>query len=291
MTRLTLKNNYLLDMDRKNIADLIIARMRDLDIESLKSQYKNSSKINYLVIDDLLPSKVASDLNYFFPEKTYLKLRNQPQEKKYTAVNWESKSPIVEECLYSFQDERVIKLFSKICNIKDLSGDPELYAGGLSFMNKGCFLNPHIDNSHDRLRERYRRLNLLYYITESWDPSNDGGELFLYPDGIKFKPVKIPAKFNRLVIMRTDKKSLHGVSEITSNSLARKCISNYYFSYSSPSSKNYYHSTSFRGFKGEFLKDIFLRTNASLRTSIKFLTGNLFGKIINTGHHRKNNDQ
>ena len=274
-------------MNRDEIANLIIQRLKKEALNILKEKYKNSSKINYLVIEDLLPYELACKLDKEFPDKNLLELRSEPQEKKYIAVNWGSKGEIVENCLYAFQDERVVKMFSKICNIKDLSGDDELYAGGISYMNSGCYLNPHIDNSHDRLKKRYRRLNLLYYVTKDWNSYEDGGELMLFPNGIKSKTILIPTKFNTLVIMRTDNKSLHAVNKINSISSGRKCISNYYFSKASPLGKNYYHSTSFRGFKGEIIKDLYLRTNALLRTTIKSKTGNIFGRIINTGHHRK----
>ena len=273
---------------REVIADLIISRLKEDKIEKLKKKYQNSSKINYLIIDNLLPDDLASSLDKDFPNKSLLKLRSETQERKYMASSWESKNKLVEECLFSFQEEKVLKNISRICSIEDLTGDPELYAGGISFMNKDCFLNPHIDNSHDRLRKKYRRLNLLYYVTQDWDPKQNGGELLLYPNGIKKDPIFIETKFNRLVIMRTDNKSLHAVRKIKSNSSGRKCISNYYFSFSSPLGSNYYHSTSFRGFKGEKIKDIYFRVNALSRTSLKFITGNIFGKFINTGHHKKN---
>ncbi|KGF96922.1 hypothetical protein EU96_1561 [Prochlorococcus marinus str. MIT 9302] len=274
-------------MNRKEIASLIVKRIEEISIKQLQNQYRDSSKINHIVIDDLLPSEIALKLDDHFPEKQNLSLLSGPQERKYVAVDWESKSKLVEECLYAFQDERIITIISKVCQIDDLYGDPELYAGGLSYMNKGCFLNPHIDNSHDRLREKYRRLNLLYYVSTSLSKISDGGDLLLFPDGLKFDEIKIPAKFNRLVIMRTDNKSIHAVNPIQSSIAIRKCISNYYFSLSSPLSHDYYHSTSFRGFRGEKYKDLYLRLNAKLRTSIKSISGNLFGRFISTGHHRK----
>ena len=61
----------------------------------------------------------------------------------------------------AFQEKSILKIISQITNIKNLIGDPELYAGGVWSMSKGCFLNPHIDNSHDRNLENFRRLNLL----------------------------------------------------------------------------------------------------------------------------------
>ena len=181
----------------------------------------------------------------------------------------------------------MIDLIGEITRISDLIGDPELYAGGISSMSEGCFLNPHIDNSHDRNLEHYRRLNLLYYVNKDWIPEDSGGDLILYPKGIRKEEIQIPCKFNRLVIMRTDNRSLHGVRKVTTKNNRRKCISNYYFSKNSPSNKNYYHSTSFRGFKKEYIKGTFLRINALSRTVTKKIIYKLSGKSISTNYHKK----
>ena len=53
-------------------------------------------------------------------------------------------SPIIEEVIYSFQDERVVKIIGKICNLYDLYADSNLYAGGISTMENKQFLNPNL---------------------------------------------------------------------------------------------------------------------------------------------------
>ena len=97
-------------------------------------------------------------------------------------------------------------------------------------MDKSHFLNPHIDNSHDSNKLRYRRLNILFYISPGIKES-DGGNFELWDQRVK-KPLKIPSLFNRLVIMETTKTS-YSVDEVISN-VSRCCLSNYYFSKSSP---------------------------------------------------------
>jgi len=272
-------------MYRTDIARLIQNRIENIGVEKLRVDYLSSGSINHIVIDDLLPAELAALLCEKFPQESQLNLLDARQERKFVGVNFKDEQRIVEECIFAFQEEKILRLFSYICSIEDLVGDPELYAGGISSMSKSCFLNPHIDNSHDRLRTKFRRLNLLYYVSEEWS-SRDGGQLLLYPNGIKQESIEIDSSFNRLVIMRTDNKSLHGVKQITSEDNRRRCISNYYFSTSSPLNKDYYHSTSFRGFPGERKKDLLLRLNAFARTTFKSLTGNFIGKYINTGHHR-----
>lgn len=273
-------------MNRKEIANLIEARISEAGVESLKNQYQSSGSINHLIIDNLLPTGLANSISDSFPRESNLKLLNARQEKKYVGVEFAPEQKIIEECIYSFQENTLLKLFSSICSIQDIEGDPELYAGGISSMSNSCFLNPHIDNSHDRLRTKYRRLNLLYYVSRGWE-TLDGGQLVIYPNGIKNTPIEIDSLFNRLVVMRTDNKSLHGVKEVNSKVNRRKTISNYYFSKTSPTNEKYYNSTSFRGFPGETKKDIILRLNAFARTTIKSATGNFIGKYISTGYHRK----
>ena len=60
------------------------------------------------------------------------------------------------------------------------------------------------------------------------------------------------------------------------------CISNYCFSGSSPLGRNYYHSTSFRGFPGK-KKGHDITSNAMGRTAIKSIT-EILAKYFNTGH-------
>ena len=273
-------------MDRSQISNLILTRLNHLNINSLSDKYEQSGKINYIVIDNLLPYELASELSDLFPIEEELKHLNMLQENKFVGVHFSESQKLIEECLYSFQEKIVIEAISKITKIKDLVGDPKLYAGGISSMSKGCFLNPHIDNSHDLKMERYRRLNLLYYVNKEWNQKEDGGELVLYPKGIKNKEINIPIDFNRLVIMRTDNRSLHGVKKITSKLNRRKCISNYYFSDESPTKKNYYHSTSFRGFKNQSVKGAVLRLNALSRTYVKKIIYKFTKKSISTGHNR-----
>ena len=128
---------------------------------------------------------------------------------------------------FVFQDKRVIVAVSRITGHKVLMGDPLLYAGGISVMEKGHFLNPHIDNSHDYEQKNYRVLNLLYYCTPGWSVEN-GGNFELWNIDVT-EPTEVPSFFNRLVLMETNDRSWHSVNPVK-GSERRCCISNYYFS-------------------------------------------------------------
>lgn len=212
---------------------------------------------HYLVIDDLLPEKICHDLFNSFPNNLEgFYNRKSFRERKKTSANLNMYKKILHDGLYAFQDKKVINLISKITAIKFLEADKMLYAGGLSIMNKGDFLNPHIDNSHNISRNKYRRLNLLYYVTPNWEREN-GGNFELWDRSVSNKKT-ITSKFNRLIIMETNKNSWHSVSKVKIDK-NRCCLSNYYFSKNYPSqySKEYNHVTSFTGRPNEKFKRVY----------------------------------
>ena len=90
------------------------------------------------------------------------------------------------------------------------------------------FLNPHLDNSHDKERNRWRVLNLLFYVTPNWMDSN-GGHLEIWPEGLKQDQTTLYSRFNRLIVMATHDQSWHSVSPVVADA-SRNCVSNYYFS-------------------------------------------------------------
>lgn len=204
-----------------------------------------------------------------FPKKQDMLMLNDWRESKYVGIQINKYSPVISEIIYAFQHPKVVKVISEITGIEQLFPDEYLYAGGISLMDYGCFLNPHLDNSHDKDRDKYRVLNLLYYVTPNWH-SEYGGNLELWDGGLKRKCRTIDNKFNRLVMMITNKNSLHSVSKVNYQG-QRCCVSNYYFSDQPVDSESYFHVTSFRGRPEERFRDLILQGDAALRNGIRKL--------------------
>ena len=251
----------------------IIVEKLENNSEKLSKQFSshnNGTSSRFFVIDELLPEEITLDIYKNFPTLKKYQSKDTFQEKKLTFKNLNSiESLLLNDITNSFQMDNVIKVIETITNITQLQNDPSLYAGGLSRMDYGHFLNPHIDNSHDANRKRYRRFNLLFYVTPKLKES-DGGNFELWDEKVKI-PFIIPAKFNRLIVLETTKRSWHSVDPISSN-IQRCCVSNYYFSEASPESFEYYNVTSFTGRPGEKFKrfhgpiDNFFRNNFSKAT-------------------------
>jgi Rps23 Pro-64 3,4-dihydroxylase Tpa1-like proline 4-hydroxylase len=267
-----------MDLNRSYLSDLILSKLECL-LDQLKNEFNQVGRINSCIIDGLLPEEIAQQIYEAFPSPQEMAIHKSLRENKRIAAQMDIYNPLLEEIVFAFQDDRIVKIIEHITKLKDMIPDEHLYAGGISLMSHGNFLNPHLDNSHDNDRENYRVLNLLYYVTPNWD-INSGGNLELWDYGMDKSQRVIHSKFNRLVLMITNKSSIHSVSKVTSHG-KRCCISNYYFSKSPAETAQYFHVTSFYGRPDEKVKNIILRADAFLRQTARQITGK---RIIETKH-------
>ena len=252
-----------------NIAELILDRLKKDELKISKDFNKSHDFLNrYTVIDDLLPSDLAHKIHASFPKGHDMRLMNSFRETKFTSKNVKQMDPVIGDVLFAFQDERVIRLVEKLTGLTHQNPDPFLYAGGVSLMTKGHFLNPHIDNSHDKDRRLYRCLNLLYYVTPDWKEEN-GGNLELWDNDVS-KKITVPSLFNRLVLMETNAHSWHSVSPVLVDE-GRACVSNYYFSSDSPSGKDYFHITAFNGRPEQPLTRAWCKVDTFLRSAVRLV--------------------
>ncbi|WP_426667876.1 2OG-Fe(II) oxygenase [Mucilaginibacter sp. McL0603] len=269
---------FYMELNRTSLADIIVEKLEQ-NKEFLKSDFLKPNQINSCLIDDLLPEEIAKTIYESFPSPEEMAIHKSLRENKRIAAQMDLYNPLLEEIVYAFQDPRIVQVVADITNIKEMTPDEHLYAGGISLMSNGNFLNPHLDNSHDNDRENYRVINLLYYVTPDWKEEY-GGNLELWDQGTKKNQRTIHSKFNRLVLMITNRSSYHSVSKVTSEG-KRCCVSNYYFSTKPADDKEYFHVTSFYGRPEEPVRDIILKIDAILRNSVRKMTKK---RIVKTKH-------
>lgn len=254
-----------MQMDRKQYAAIIEKRLRD-ELVRMREDFSQHT-VHSCFIDNLLPDEEVLKIYDAFPDKSTMTLKKSLRENKYVAAQMDRYAPILEEIIYAFQNPGVLKAVEDITGIKEMVPDDRLYAGGISLMAKDNFLNPHLDNSHDKNREMYRVLNLLFYVTPNWS-HEQGGNLELWDNGPKNPQREITSHFNRLAIMATHEKSWHSVSQVTVDR-SRCCVSNYYFSAKPLEDHEYFHVTSFRGRPEQPVRDVVLQGDIALRQGIR----------------------
>lgn len=253
-------------LDRAVLGQEICARL-DARRTQIEQQWRATAPVNHFVIDDLLPQEWTARMRAAFPKPEAMVLKRSLREVKYVAAQMDRYDRLLEESIYAFQMPGVVARIEVISGLTALEPDTHLYAGGISLMSPGHYLNPHIDNSHDKTRERYRVLNLLFYVSPQW-PEDRGGNLELWPQGLGGRPTTLVSRFNRLVVMMTHQRSWHSVSRNRADR-DRCCVSNYYFSKQPPGGQHYYHVTEFFGRPEQPLRNFFLRGDNWLRTVIR----------------------
>jgi Rps23 Pro-64 3,4-dihydroxylase Tpa1-like proline 4-hydroxylase len=261
---------------REEIAGWILKRLNE-DSEAISRDFNSDKgiKTHFAAIDNLLPEELARKIFVAYPSFAEMRLLDTFRERKYTSKSLEKFDPLISDITFAFQDKRVIDKVAELTGIKDAVGDPHLYAGGISAMARGHFLNPHLDNSHDGEQKNYRVLNLLYYVTPEWDVAG-GGNLELWNENVT-KAVEIPSLFNRLVLMATNDKSWHSVNKVQAEGV-RCCISNYYFSPHSPNGYETTHVTYFMARPEQTFRRLLTRIDSDIRTALRKIKKKGFSK-------------
>jgi len=136
---------------QETIADLLLARLFP-ERENIETQWRNpvGTKTRHFVVDDLLPRGDCDAIFQAFPRDAEgFFSRDSFREKKRTSADLGAYPTILNDITYAFQDPRIVEIVGSLTGIDHLEPDPKLYAGGLSMMFEGDFLNPLVDNSHD----------------------------------------------------------------------------------------------------------------------------------------------
>lgn len=256
-------------LQRSEYATLILERLEREPLD-LAAQFSLPGRIPSFVLDGLLPEELAREVFAAFPPVERMNRKCSLKESKYYCAQMDRCAPGLEEFIFAFQDPRVVGAFERITGLAGLLPDPVLYAAGVSVMLHGGFLNPHLDNSHDGEQRNYRVLNSLYYATPGWRDEY-GGHLELWDRGPRGEPRTIHSRFNRLVMMATERSSWHSVSPITrpdAHDGRRTCVSNYFFRPWPVGDEPYFHATQFRGRPGQPAVDLLLRADNLVRTRI-----------------------
>lgn len=272
--------------NRKDLGLIICKRLQE-EKERMRLDFRKANQINTCFIDDVFPEEIAMEIYHAFPDPSQMKENHTIREYKKIAAQMDLYHPLLEEVIYAFQEADVVKACEEITGIDDMHPDESLYAGGISLMVKGNFLNPHLDNSHDNNRDKYRVLNLLYYVNPDWTLAH-GGNLELWDKGMGQPQRTIVSKFNRLALMITNDSSIHSVSKVAVDA-SRCCVSNYYFSEKSVNNRKYFHVTSFYGRPEEsFSKKLILKLDRNFRNLVRKFTGN---RLVPTEHVYKKKKQ
>lgn len=225
---------------KKQLITLIVKRLKE-NQERLKQEFFFTHPIKvarHFALDDLLPLELAEKIYEYFPKPREMHLLRMKGKIKLKYSHLKDTHSLLQDINAAIQDPAVVAAIEEITEIKNQIPDPTRFAGGISTLLKGYYINPHLDNSHDvEMKRYYRTLNVLYYVSPNWTVQN-GGNYEVWDADIQ-NCIQVPSFFNRLVVMETHRTSWHAVNPVLCDQ-PRCAIFNYYFSEQSPEGEDYF---------------------------------------------------
>lgn len=229
--------------------------------DSLAAEWRKHP-VAHIAVDDLLPTTSAHWLSEAFPNEAKLQRVRSLSKNVHVTRALKHLSEPLEELMSAFQTQQVARLFADIVGARDLEPDYSLDASGLLSLNRGGFINPQLEASHNARGDKYCVLKAIYYLSPDWRLA-DGGQLELWEDGLDRLPTVTLAKFNRLTLVAMHDGSWHSINRVNAKRPRRALVHTYYAS--EPLARRAYkHGVSFRGRPDQSVRDLVLRYSQSL---------------------------
>lgn len=195
-----------------------------------------NTPFNHIVIDNFVDKELANKLSNEFPlyESQEWFFYNNPLENKKTINNWTLFPSTTYQFFTYLNSKEFIGTITKQFNLQNLYPDPGLHGAGWHIHQRGGKLNVHLDYSLHPKLQKQRKLNLILYLSQNWDPAWGGNLEFWSHNFETNQPLRlektIDCVFNRAVIFDTTQNSWHGFADnITCpEGVYRKSIAMYY---------------------------------------------------------------
>jgi hypothetical protein len=227
-----------------------------LDYERLKplqtahAVYANAKPFPHIVMDNFLPEKLVKKLQEDFPrqDSDYWHRKDVATSKKLDSRRLDkevSLPPSIRQLMWELNGAGFLLLLTQLTGIQGLSADPYLEGAGPHMIETGGFLKVHPDFNLHPYTKLHRRLNLLIYLNDNWNPEW-GGQLELWKQDMSACAKRVDPIANRAVIFTTDDDSFHGHPRPlqTPQGVCRRSLALYY--YATPDQPMAAHSTIYR---------------------------------------------
>jgi len=213
-----------------------------MELKNLRTAYQLASPFPHIVIDEFMSEFDARFIskemdNYTMWGSDGSEYSKQAQVNKFftpwcddNIEDIKRDMPLTWKYLQYYNSPEFLRQLEDLTGIKGLIADDLYEGGGVHKIESGGKLSVHTDYSKHPRKDLYRRINLLIYLNEDWDP-NWGGSLQLWNNDTKELVSEVQPMMNRAVIFNTTSTSLHGHPHPlnTPQGIARKSIALYYF--------------------------------------------------------------
>ncbi|MBV1861519.1 MAG: hypothetical protein KUG77_24075, partial [Nannocystaceae bacterium] len=158
-----------------------------LDKDALREQFRSAKPFPHLVMENFLEPSFLRDVVEAYPsfQSAWTEAKgtrdafNALNEKLKVQVSDSSRFPGPVKKLHEAITSRAfLDELSYITGIENLQADPAMRGGGMHLTGPSGRLDVHIDFNYSDELKMHRRLNILIYLNEGWDPSWGGCLLY-----------------------------------------------------------------------------------------------------------------
>ncbi|CAB4324031.1 unannotated protein [freshwater metagenome] len=203
--------------------------------EAAGPAYASAAPFPHAVFDDLLPADLLNAVLTEFPDAPSMSTQfNSAHEFKSAENDWNSFGPASRVLVGELNSGAFLQSLTALTGIEALIVDAGLVGGGMHQIVAGGKLDVHADFTHHR-NGLDRRLNVLVYLNEDWDPQW-AGQLQLWERDRSGCAKQIDPIFGRVVVFSTLADSFHGHPEPlrTPEGVTRRSMAFYYYSNGRP---------------------------------------------------------
>jgi Rps23 Pro-64 3,4-dihydroxylase Tpa1-like proline 4-hydroxylase len=218
----------------------------------LRDRFAAAKPFKHLLIDDFFTEHLARELLEQFPK---------PDESislnPYGAGGAKATHPDLTTLGSTYRavhdylrSSAFLTWLSAVTRIEDLLYDEQNYGGGTHENFEGRDLRPHVDFNYHPVSKLHRRINLIVYLNEDWQPEW-GGAIALHSDprGSNDEVTEYQPSFNRCIIFETSERSWHGFERLVfpegQKHRSRKSLSIYLYTRERPEEEAHAEHTTF----------------------------------------------
>lgn len=198
---------------------------------ALHAGYAAAAPFPHIVMDDFLDAELLRGLVGDWPSDGAKVGYARDQERlkyEWQPVNLESAR--IRGFLAEMNSAPMVAFLEALTGIDKLIVDPHYLGGGLHETRAGGHLGVHADFNINKRMNVLRRLNLLIYLNDDWDPAWNGA-LELWERDMSKRTHSVMPALGRAVVFNTDLDSFHGVPDTIAcpPDRARRSVAMYYY--------------------------------------------------------------
>lgn len=185
-----------------------------MELKNLRTAYQLANPFPHIVIDEFMSEFDAMFIskemdNYTMWGSDGSEYSKQAQVNKFftpwcddNIEDIKRDMQLTWKYLQYYNSPEFLRQLEDLTGIKGLIADDLYEGGGVHKIESGGKLSVHTDYSKHPRKDLYRRINLLIYLNEDWDP-NWGGSLQLWNNDTKELVSEVQPMMNRAVIFNT----------------------------------------------------------------------------------------